>query len=218
MTLTMLDVHNIVQTGSLLLIAAIIFAESGLLLGLFLPGDTLLIAGGILASQHRLPLLPLILVSIVSTIAGYQLGYELGRRAGPRIFKRKNGVLFREDYMEHTESFFSRHGWKTILVARFIAIVRTIIPLVAGMGKMDRKIFFTFNIVGGVIWSTGLILLSYWVGNRVPNLDKYIEYLILLAVVLTWAVAGYELFKKRGRRREILSALKEEYRYLFKKG
>lgn len=213
----MLDAHHLLQTGSLIIIALVIFAESGLLLGLFLPGDTLLIAGGIFASQHRLPLIPLILISMVSTIAGYQMGYILGRRAGPHIFKRKDGILFREEYMAHTESFFSRHGWKTILIARFIAVVRTVVPLVAGMGKMDRKLFLVFNILGGVFWSGGLILISYLVGTKVPHLDDYIEKIILLAIILTWLVAGYELFKKRGRRREILAALKEEYKLFFKK-
>jgi len=214
----MFDVNNLVQAGGLIAITLVIFAESGLLLGLFLPGDTLLIAGGIFASEHKLPLIPLILLCIIATVAGYQMGYILGRRAGPHIFKRKDGILFRKDYMAHTESFFARHGWKTILIARFIAVVRTIVPLVAGMGKMDQGIFLIFNIVGGVIWSVGLILLSYWIGTRVPNLDVYIKDIILLAIILTWGVGLYELYKKRGRRREIMAALREEYRYLFKKG
>ena len=213
----MFDVNHLLQAGSLFIIAAIIFAESGLLLGLFLPGDTLLIAGGVFASNGKLPLGWLILVSFISTVAGYQLGYILGRRAGPHIFTRQEGILFRKDYMAHTEEFFKRHGWKTILIARFIAIVRTVVPLVAGMGKMDQRIFLIFNLIGGLVWSGGLILLSYWIGTRIPNFDNYIEYLLVLAVVLTWIGLAYELYKRRGRRREILSALKEEYKLFFKK-
>jgi membrane-associated protein len=213
----MFDVNHLLEAGSLAVIAAVIFAESGLLLGLFLPGDTLLIAGGVFASSGKLPLGWLIAVCVISTIAGYQMGYTLGRRAGPHIFRRKEGILFREDYMSHTEEFFKRHGWKTILIARFIAIVRTIVPLVAGMGKMDRKVFLIFNAVGGLVWSAGLILISYWVGSKVPNLDTYIEYLVLAAVVITWAGLAFELYKKRGRRKEILGALKEEYKLFFKK-
>jgi membrane-associated protein len=213
----MFDTSHLLQTGSLILITFIIFAESGLLLGLFLPGDTLLIAGGVFASQNKLSLGWLILLSALATIAGYQLGYLLGERAGPRIFTRQDGILFRRDYMAHTEKFFKRHGWKTILVARFIAIVRTIVPLVAGMGKMDRQLFLIFNALGGIIWSAGLILLSFWVGTRVPNLDKYIEFLVIAAVFLTWAGLVYEFYKKRSRRREIFSAIKEEYLFFFKK-
>jgi membrane-associated protein len=154
---------------------------------------------------------------MVSTIAGYQVGYILGRRAGPHIFNRKDSVLFKAEYMAVTEKFFARHGWKTILIARFIAVIRTIVPLVAGIGKMDQKRFFIFNVIGGVLWSAGLILLSYYVGTKVPHLDSYIKDLVLIAIVLTWAVAAYELFKKPGRRREILRALRDEYRSLFKK-
>jgi membrane-associated protein len=213
----MFDAHSILEAGSLLLISGVIFAESGLLLGLILPGDTLLIAGGVFASSGKLPLWPLIIFSAVSTIAGYQLGYLLGRSAGPRVFKQEQGILFRRDYMNHTQAFFARHGWKTILIARFIAIVRTIIPLVAGMGKMDQKVFFIFNVVGGVIWSAGLILLSYWAGSKVPNLDSYIQYLVLAAVVITWGGLLFELYKKGARRREIISALKEEYKLFFRR-
>src|SRR4051812_42099744 len=137
----MFDVNSILEVGGLLAIAIIIFAESALLLGLFLPGDTLLIAGGIFASEHKLPLAGLIFLSALATIAGYQVAYWLGMRAGTHLFTRKEGVLFRRDYMAHTEAFFGRHGWKTILIARFIAIVRTIVPLVAGMGRMDKRRF-----------------------------------------------------------------------------
>jgi membrane-associated protein len=213
----MLDTSHILQTGSLILISLIIFAESGLLLGLVLPGDTLLIAGGIFASQNKLSLGWLIVVCFLATVAGYQVGYILGKRAGPRIFTRKDGILFRRDYMDHTEKFFKRYGWKTILIARFIAVVRTIVPLVAGMGRMNERLFLIFNVIGGLLWSAGLIFLSFWVGTRVPNLDKYLEVFVVVAVVLTWAGLLFELYKKRARRREIFAAIKEEYRFFFKR-
>lgn len=213
----MLDVDSILQAGSLLIIALVIFAESALLLGLLLPGDTLLIAGGILASNEKLPLWPLIIVSAVSTIIGYQVGYIVGERVGPHIFKRKNGVLFREDYLKYTQKFFARHGRKTIVIARFIAVVRTIVPLVAGMGKMNHRTFTIYNILGGLVWSVGLILLSYWIGSQVPNLDSYIKYLVMLAIILTFGSVFIEICRHKGRRREILLAIKDEYKYLFKK-
>jgi len=213
----MFDVNNILQVGGLIAIAAVLFAEAALLLGLFLPGDTLLIAGGVYASQHKISLTALLILSAVSTIAGYEVGYLLGRRAGPHIFKQEDGILFRQDYLAKTETFFQKHGWKTILIARFIAIVRTIVPLVAGMGKMDRRRFLALNIIGGILWSAGIILLSYWVGQRVPNLDKYIQYLVLAAVVITWVGVAYELSKKKSQRQAIFRAIKTEYKYLFKK-
>lgn len=213
----MFSVDNILQAGSLIVLALVIFAESGLLLGLFLPGDTLLIAGGIFASEGRLPLGLLLISVVVSTILGYQMGYFIGRRAGPRIFRRKSGVLFREDYLVTTQDFFKRHGGKTILVSRFIAVVRTLVPLIAGMGNMNRRNFFIFNLMGGTVWATSLILLSYWIGQQVPNLDIYIKYLILAATVLTFGAIIIELLKNGAKRRELWAALKEEYRYFFKK-
>jgi membrane-associated protein len=215
--LTMLDVHNLVQAGSLVVIALVIFAESGLLLGVLFPGDTLLIAGGIFAAQHRLPLGLLIFSVAIATILGYQVGYYLGRSAGPRIFKRKDGILFRAEYMSSTERFFARHGWEAILFARFIAIVRTVTPVVAGMGKMPLKMFVLFNVLGGLLWSAGLILISYWVGQRVPNLDAYIKYLVLIAIVLTFGSVFYELARNGRKRREIFGALREEFKFIFKK-
>jgi len=214
----MFGVDNILQAGGLIAIALVIFAESALLLGLFLPGDTLLIAGGIFASQGRLPLELLLISVAVATVLGYEVGYYLGRRAGPHIFTRKEGILFRKDYMDRTEVFFSRHGGRTLILARFIAIVRTVVPLVAGMGRMSSRKFLVYNILGGVIWSASLILVSYWIGLRVPNLDSYIKYLVLIAIILTTGGVVLELFKNKDRRREILTAVKEEYKYLFKKG
>lgn len=210
----MLDSTSLLEAGSLLIIALVIFAESGLLLGLLFPGDTLLIAGGIFAAEGKLPLELLILLVTTATILGYQMGYYLGRSAGPRLFKRKEGVLFREDYLASTEAFFRRHGWQAILFARFIAIIRTVAPLVAGVGKMPQQTFILFNIMGGILWSASLILLSYWIGQRVPNLDSYIKYFVLLAIILTVASVLYEILKNNRKRTEILAALKEELKVL----
>lgn len=217
MGLLMLDTHSILQAGSLILIGVVIFAESGLLLGLFFPGDTLLIAGGIFAAEGKLPLSVLIITVSTATILGYQLGYYIGRTAGPRLFRRREGILFREEYLTSTESFFRRNGWQAVLVARFIAIIRTVAPLVAGVGKMSLQLFTIFNVIGGVIWSAGLILLSYWVGQKVPNLDSYIKYFVLLAIVLTLGSVLYELLKNKSKRREIIGAIKEELRVLVRR-
>jgi membrane-associated protein len=135
----MINVDSILQGGGLLAVALIIFAECGLLLGFFLPGDTLLIAAGVFAAQGKLPIALLLPIVAIAAIAGYQVGYLIGERAGPRVFKRKDGLLFREEYVDRAQDFFTRHGGKAILLARFIAVVRTFVPLVAGIGIIQRS-------------------------------------------------------------------------------
>ncbi len=214
-----MSVDHIIQVGGLLAIAAIIFAETGLLVGFFLPGDTLLIAAGVLVSNGKFhyPLPVIIAVATIAAIAGYQVGYIIGERAGPRVFKRKGGVLFKEDYLTRTEVFFKKHGGKTILLARFIAVVRTIIPLVAGMGKMDTRKFWFYNITGAILWTTSITLAAFWVGSHVPNVDKYLIYLVLLAIILTGGTVLVELVRSGAKRHELKDALKEELGYFFKK-
>lgn len=198
-------------------VALIIFAETGLLLGFFLPGDTLLIAAGLLAGQHKLPVLVLLPVVAFAAIAGYEVGYLIGKRAGPRFFKRKDGLLFREEYVLRAEKLAEKHGGKSILIARFIAIVRTIVPLVAGMGKMPRKKFVVYNVIGGVVWVSTIILAAYWIGSRVPNIDRVVLPLILLAMVGTVAIMMWQFGSSAQKRHELGVALREEWDYLFNK-
>jgi len=212
------SIHHIIQAGGLLAIGLIIFAESGLLIGFFLPGDTLLIAAGIFASQHEyVNIFALLPVVLLAAIIGYQVGYQIGFRGGPRIFKRKDGLLFREDYIPRTEKYIAQHGGKTMILARFIAVVRTLVPLVAGIGKMPRKVFLFYNIVGAVIW-TGIILLgSYWIGSQIKDVDKYVLPIVAIGIVLTVGIEFWVVLRSRESRRQLISGLKEEYRYFFKK-
>lgn len=216
----MFNVTHILQTGSevvgLLLMGLIVFAETGLLVGFFLPGDTLLIAAGVLAAEGKLPLLGILPVAAVAAILGYQSGYQIGSRAGPRFFQRTEG-LFRREYLERTEAFFAKHGRKTIVFARFIVVVRTVVPLVAGMGKMDKRKFLLYNIIGGVAWSVIVTLAAYYIGKRVPNLDHYIIILVVLAMVLTSGTVLVELVRSPSRRRELTDALKTEIKYLLQR-
>ena len=140
-----LNPDHIVQAGGILLVALIIFAETGLLVGFFLPGDTLLIAAGIYAAahHHQVPLWALLPAVAAASILGYEVGYKIGKAAGPRFFTRQDGLFFRQEYVTRTTDFFERHGGKSVILARFVAVVRTVVPLVAGMGKMDRKFFST---------------------------------------------------------------------------
>lgn len=213
----LLSVDSIVQSGGILAISLIIFAESGLLIGFFLPGDTLLLAAGLLASQDKLPIPILLVCVIIAAIAGYHLGYIIGERAGPRIFRRKDGVLFRQEYIKSAELFSKKHGGKAVLLARFLAVVRTIVPVVAGMGKMDKRKFTTYNVIGAIIWTTSIILGSYWLGNQFPNLDKFIIPLLILAMVLTTGSILWQFARNSRKRHELRLAIREEYNYFFKK-
>lgn len=213
----MFDVHHIVQAGGLLAIAAILFAETGLLVGFFLPGDTLLIAAGVFAANHQLSIWLLLPIAAVSSIIGYQVGYKIGEKAGPRVFSRKGGILFREDYIDRTKELINRHGIKAIMIARFLVIVRTIVPLMAGMGKMNKRKFFIINVLGGVLWTGSVIMGAYWVGSKINNIDKYLVYMLIVAMVLTSGTILLGLMNSKAKRKELASALKEELSYLFAK-
>jgi membrane-associated protein len=194
----MFDIESITHAGSTLaivLISLIVFAESGLLVGFFLPGDTLLFGAGLAASQGRISLPILIFCVVIAAIVGDNVGYSIGRRTGHRIFKKKDGILFRQEYIEIAEKFYEKHGGKTIILARFTPIVRTFAPVVAGASKMPRRKFFLYNVVGGIIWGAGMPLLGYFVGNRIPGLDKYIEIVIIGVVVLSLLLAVGHVLK-----------------------
>lgn len=202
----MFDINQLLSAGGLvgvLIVAAIVFAESGLLVGFFLPGDTLLFGAGLLASQGELPIVTLIIATVLAAIVGDNVGYSIGRRSGPRLFKKKDGLLFRQEYIVRAEEFYEKHGGKTIILARFTPIVRTFAPVVAGVGKMPRKRFMMFNVVGGVLWGTGMPLLGYYVGSRIPGLDKYIEYVLLGVVLLSIGLSLLHLLKEKETRQKI---------------
>lgn len=202
----MFDIEKLLNAGGLvgvLIVAAIVFAESGLLVGFFLPGDTLLFGAGLLASQGELPIVPLILATIVAAVIGDNVGYSIGRRSGQRFFKKKDGILFRQEYVQRAEEFYEKHGGKTIILARFTPIVRTFAPVVAGVGKMPRQRFMAYNVIGGVLWGAGMTLLGYHVGGRIPGLDKYIEYVLLAVVAVSFGLSFLHILKDRETRRNI---------------
>ncbi len=211
----MLNVDTIVQTGGLLAVALIVFAESGLLIGLLLPGDSLLLAAGVFAGRGHLPIVWLVVLVIIAAIIGYEVGYVFGRRIGPKLFKRKNGFLFREEYIGRTEKFFNKYGPVTTVLARFIAHVRTLVPLIAGASNMDRRRYFIYNCVGSLLWGGGLTLLGYWLGTKVPNIDDYIIPVVLLSLVILYGFTVWQLTKSPERRKNLKSGLREDWHYFF---
>jgi membrane-associated protein len=172
-----------IASGGLILIGLIVFAESGLLIGFFLPGDTLLISAGIIASQGDLPLTLTIITIAVAAMVGDNVGYTIGKYSGKRLLHKKDGILYKREYIERAEVFYEKHGIKTVLFARFVAIIRTFSPLVAGITHMNRAKFVFYDMIGAITWATSITLLGYWVGQKVPKLGDYLE-LTLIAVVL----------------------------------
>lgn len=176
----------------------IIFAETGLFLGFFLPGDSLLFVAGFLASQEFFSL-PLLLLGIfVSAVLGNLFGYEFGRRVGPRLFSREDSIIFKKAHAVKAQAFYDRHGPKTIVFARFMPIVRTFAPIVAGVAQMKFSVFFLYNVLGAFLWTILLVPLGYYLGS-VIDVDKYLLPIVLLIVVLSFmpGIIGY--LKERQR-------------------
>lgn len=195
------------------LIAFIVFAESGLLIGFFLPGDTLLIAAGVLASQGNLSITTTIVAIVAAAIIGDNVGYTIGQVSGKRLFHKKDGILFRHEYVERAQAFYEKHGGKTIILARFVPVVRTFAPMVAGIGKMPRGKFFAYNVVGALVWGIGVTMLGYWIGSKVPQIGDYLEYAIIAVMVLALAPAVWHIC--RDKKSRDLIALK--VKHLFKR-
>lgn len=210
-----LSPENIIQSGGLLLIALMIFAECGLLVGIFFPGDTLLIAAGVFSAAGKLSLPWLLVTVVLASIIGYEVGYRIGERLGPKMFKRKEGVLFRKEYIAKTEEFFDKYGKATLIFARFIANVRTFVSLLAGAGKMDKRVFFMYNVIGAVLWGVGVTMLGYAVGSAVPNIDKIIVPLLIVVLFLMYSIIMWHVLKDSQRRDHFWTGLKSDLRYLF---
>jgi membrane-associated protein len=208
----MFNVDGLINGGGILLIAAIVFAESGLLIGFFLPGDTLLFAAGLAGSQGKLSLIWLLVAVVLAAIIGDNVGYNIGRRGGPRLFRKKDGILFRQEHLEKAENFYEKHGGKTIIIARFTPMVRTFAPVVAGASKMPRQRFLFFNIIGGLLWGLTMPLLGYWLGSEVPHLDRYIEWVLLGIVGGSLLLSLLHLFKNQDTRRMLWKRIKAVFR------
>lgn len=191
----MFDVTTIVQSGGLLLIALIIFAESGMMVGFFFPGDTLLLSAGILAAAGQLSVVWAIIIIALAAIAGDNTGYHIGRKLGRRLFKKEDGIIFRHDYIMKAEWFYEKYGTKTMLLAHFIPIVRSFAPVTAGAGKMDYKQFVLFDAIGDTVWAISIVLFGYFVGSKVPGIDKYVEPLLIGIVLITLIPTLYHAFK-----------------------
>ena len=186
----------------------IIFAESGLLLGFFLPGDSLLFTAGFLASQGFFDIWILILLCFAGAVLGDSFGYAFGRRTGPMIFRREDSLIFHRSHLERAARFYEKHGGKTIVLARFMPFIRTFAPILAGVGGMRYPTFLFYNVIGGAIWAIGMPLLGFYLGSVVPNVDRYIIPIVILIIILSTIPPALHFFRDKEHRGEIIMALK----------
>ncbi len=193
--------QHLVSSGGMIALAIIIFAENGLLVGFFLPGDSLLITAGILIGGHKVDIdfTTLAIVLWIAAIVGESVGYYLGRLAGETLYKRPDSRFFKREHLARTHAFYEKHGGKTIVLARFIPIIRTFVPVVAGAARMDLKKFTIYNIAGGLIWTFGVLLLGLVLGKSVANIGDYLYLIIGIVIVLSMLPPGIEYFKSRRR-------------------
>ena len=178
------DVETLVRVGGLTAMTFIVFAETGLLVGFFLPGDSLLVTAGVFAGTGQLNIVHLNLVLIAAAILGDTVGYWFGRKTGPALFKRPKSLLFNPEHLRRAHDFYVKHGGKTIVLARFMPIVRTFAPIVAGMGRMEYRRFLAFNVFGGMFWVLSMTLTGYYLG-RIPGVKENIEVVILIVIFLS---------------------------------
>ena len=181
------DLNALVQWAGYVGLTAIVFVETGLLVGFFLPGDSLLVTAGLLATQadFSLNVYRLGVILTIAAIAGDTLGYWIGRTTGPRIFRREDSLFFHRKHLLRAQDFYERHGGKTIILARFMPIIRTFAPVVAGVGNMEYRRFLAYNVIGGVLWIWSMLFTGYFLGRYVPGIDRHIEKVILLVIFLS---------------------------------
>ena len=177
-----IDLPILIKTIGYLGVFFIIFAESGLFFGFFLPGDTLLFTAGLLASQGYFNIALLVLLIVLAAVLGDQIGYFFGKKVGPKIFTRDESFYFKKRYITDAENFYKKHGKKTIILARFIPVIRNFVPILAGVGKMHYKTFVTYNIIGGLLWGAGITLSGYFLGQKIPGIDRYLIPILLLII------------------------------------
>jgi membrane-associated protein len=203
------DVKGLIMWGGYVGLFIIIFAETGLLAGFFLPGDSLLVTAGLFAATGDLNIYYLNLLLIPAAVLGDATGYWIGKKAGPRLFKKEQSLLFRKDYLIKTHEFYEKYGGVTIIIARFMPIIRTFAPTVAGIAQMTYSKFFHYNVWGGIGWVMSMTLLGYFLGKSIPDIDKHIEKVIVIIVFLSILPMIIKFIKHRMDKRKTEKAIEE---------
>ena len=197
------NLPSLIEAIGLLGVFLIVFAESGLLIGFFLPGDSLLFVAGFLASQGYFNIWLLAAVCLLGAVLGDSVGYAIGKKMGPRLFRREDSLLFHKDNLNRAKTFYDRHGGLTIVLARFLPVIRTFAPILAGVGRMRYPLFFFYNIIGGILWALGLTSLGFVLGNTVEDVDRYIIPVILGIIAVSIIPPAVHFLRKKENRREL---------------
>jgi len=203
-----LDLIELIKAAGYLGVFGIVFLESGLMVGFFFPGDSLLFTAGFLASQGFLDIKILIAGCFIAAVAGDSIGYYIGKKFGPKIFSKEKSLFFQKQHLERAQKFYDKHGGKTIILARFIPVIRAFAPVVAGVGLMQYKKFVMFNLVGGVLWAIAIPLLGYYLGSAIPDVDKYLLPIIGLIIIASVLPAVHHMLMDAEIRAAILSKIK----------
>ena len=218
-----IDIEATISAFGVLGILAIVFAESGLLIGFFLPGDSLLFTAGFLAQVDilKINIHLLVVLLFVAAVLGDSVGYTFGRRVGRKLFTRPNSRLFKQENIQKAEAFYEKHGGKTIIIARFVPVVRTFAPVVAGVGQMRYRTFLAYNLIGGLLWAGGITYLGYFLGAGFTNLGLDIDHVILpvvaVIILLSISPAIIHLLKNREQRTALWSATKKQINVLLRR-
>lgn len=189
------DVRGLIEWGGVAMVCIIVFAETGMFVGFFLPGDSLLVTAGVFAAAGQLKIFWLLGTVTLCAIAGDQLGYLIGYKAGSALYQRKDSRFFKRSHLQRAHEFYEKYGPSTIILARFVPIIRTFCPPVAGAAKMSYRRYLAYDIFGGFLWVWGMTLLGYTLGRTIPNIDKRIHYVIAIVIVASLIPAGVSAWK-----------------------
>lgn len=200
------DVRGLVQAGGYIALAIIVFTETGLMIGFFLPGDSLLVTAGLFAAKGDLDIVVLNVLLIFCAVTGDATGYYIGKKLGPALFRKEESLLFKKKHLIATQEFYERHGGKTIIIARFVPIIRTFAPVVAGMANMPYRRFFIFNVVGGIGWVVSMTMLGYLLVTMFPATEKHIEKVIIIVIFLSILPGIIEWLRARARAKKAKNA------------
>ena len=192
-----IDIISLVQTFGILGILVVVFVESGVFFGFFFPGDSLLFTAGLLASQGLLNIWILLVLVPFAAILGVNFGYWFGKKIGHRLFIKEDSFFFHKHHIERTREFYAKYGVKAIVISRFVPVVRTFTPILAGIGEMPYGVFMKYNILGGILWTTSMILLGYTLGSTISNVDSYLLPIVLVIVVISFLPVLREVLKNK---------------------
>lgn len=194
------DVEGMIRWGGTALVSLIVFVETGLFVGFFLPGDSLLVSAGVFAAAGHLDVAALLTLVSLCAIAGDQLGYLIGHRAGEALYRRDDSFLFRKKHLQRAHDFYEKYGGKTVILARYVPIVRTFAPAVAGAASMRYRRYLSYSVIGGPLWVWSMVLTGYFLGTAIPDVNQHIHLVIIVVVFLSFLPALFEVLRHRRRR------------------